>query len=144
MTYGTITTLTFYGDTHVIYSNTALHSSLRMSVLVLATCTVCVPTCPLCQLRGYRYVDLSGSAVVCVVCVCVDDGSASSSTRDSSSSPTPSSGTTSLGHDEEGGMAVAAAAVADDVGKASEKQCHDLLALVDELKWYHEQCSSTA
>lgn len=70
-----------------------------------------------------------------------DDGSASTSTRDSSS-PTPSAGATSLGHDEEGGGATAA--VGDCISKAGEKQCRDLLGLVDELKWYHEQCSATA
>ena len=81
---------------------------------------------------------------MCVcVCVCVwvavDDGSASTSTRDSSSSPTPSSGATSLAHEEEGG----ATGGTEGVSKASEKQCQDLLGLVDELKWYHEQCSPT-
>ena len=30
------------------------------------------------------------------------------------------------------------------VGRMGEKQCHDLLGLVDELKWYHEQCSNSA
>lgn len=74
--------------------------------------------------------------------VCTDDGSGSISTRDSSSSPTPSSGATSLGHDEEGGGATASGG-GDCVSKVDEKQCRDLLGLVDELKWYHEQCSST-
>ena len=68
-----------------------------------------------------------------------DDGSGSS-TRGSSSSPTPSSGATSLGHDDEVGGASAAAGE----GGVGDKQCRDLLGLVDELKWYHEQCISSA
>ena len=84
-------------------------------------------------------------SVMCV-CVYVEDGSTSSSTRGSSSSPTPSSGATSLNHDEEGGGAsvAAAAAAGDSTSKAAEKQCRELMGLVDELKWYHEQCTATA
>ncbi len=68
-----------------------------------------------------------------------DDGSASTSTRESSASPTPSSGAVSLGQEEEGG-----ATAADGPSKAMESKCRELLGLVDELKWYHEQVNVTA